>query len=150
MTRLRAEPLAFILILSAALLLFLHQLNVLKPAEDFAALLISPVQDGLSELLGGIDRTFAGFREAQDWRQKYEERQALIDQLLVENTQLREKEKENETLRALLSFKQANPTYQFLAAEVTGRDPNPLLRFILIDRGAADGLKVGMPIVTAR
>src|SRR5713226_5671588 len=99
MIRLRTETLAFILILSAAMLLFLHQLQILRPAEDFAA------------LLSDIDHYFAGFREAQDWRQKYEERQALIDQLLVENTQLREKEKEVEVLRESLSFKQANPTY---------------------------------------
>lgn len=150
MTRLRAEPLAFILTLSAATLLLLHQLHVLKPAEDAAVLLLSPAQDGFNQVLRTVDHTFAGFRAAQDWRQKYEERQAMIDELLVENTRLREKEKENETLRELLSFKQANPTYQFLAAEVVGRDPNPLLRFILIDRGSSDGLKAGMPVVTAR
>ena len=150
MTRLRSEPLVFALTLSAALLLFLHQLNVLKPVEDFGMLMLSPAQDLMSAVFSGIDHQFAGFRDAQDWRQRYEERQALIDQLLVENTRLREKEQENATLRELLSFKQANPTYQFLAAEVTGRDPNPLLRFILIDRGSADGLARAMPVVNAR
>ncbi len=150
MTRLRSEPLVFILTLSAALLLLLHQLSVLKPVEDFGMLMLSPAQSVLTAVFGAVDHEFAGFRDAQDWRAKYEERQALIDQLLVENTRLREKEKENETLRQLLSFKQANPTYQFLAAEVIGRDPNPLLRFILIDRGANDGLARAMPVVTAR
>jgi rod shape-determining protein MreC len=150
MTRLRAEPLAFILMLSAALLLLLHQLNILKPVEDFGALLLAPAQTSLNEMLSGVDHIFAGFREAQDWRQKYEDRQAMIDQLLVENARLREKERENETLRELLAFKQANESFQTMSAEVIGRDPNPLLRFILIDRGSSDGLKSGMPVVTAR
>ncbi|HEV2037022.1 MAG TPA: hypothetical protein VGQ96_00325, partial [Candidatus Eremiobacteraceae bacterium] len=106
MRRLRSEPLFFVLVLSAALLIFLHQLNVLKPFENIALLMLSPVQEAATATFGGVAHFFGGFRDAADWRQKFEERQALIDQLLVDNTQLREKEKENETLREMLSFKQ--------------------------------------------
>ena len=150
MRRLRSEPLFFVLVLSAALLIFLHQLNVLKPFENIALLILLPVQEAATATFGGVDHFFGGFRDAADWRQKFEERQALIDQLLVDNTQLREKEKENETLREMLSFKQANQNYQLLASDVIGRDPNPLLHFVLIDRGSNDGVARGMPVVTAR
>jgi rod shape-determining protein MreC len=150
MPRLRSEPLVFVLVLASALLMFLHQLRALKPFEDTAVLLFLPVQDSLGTLLGGVDQYFGGFQDAAAWRQKFEERQALVDRLLVENTQLREKEKENETLRAMLSFKQANQTYNLLAADVIGRDPDPLLHFVMIDRGANDGLQRNMPVITAR
>ncbi len=150
MIRLRSEPLAFLLVFCAGLLLLFHQLRILKPVEDVALLFFSPFQDAVSQVLSGVDKAFGGFRDAQEWRQRYEERQALVDQLLVENTQLREKEKENETLRELLSFKLAHASYQLLAAEVIGRDPNPLLRYIMIDRGSTDGVARGMPIITAR
>jgi len=90
MTRFRSEPLAFALTLTAAILLLLHQLNVLKPVEDFGMLMLSPAQDLLSTVFSGVDHQFAGFRDAPDWRARYEERQALIDQLLVEHTRLPE------------------------------------------------------------
>src|SRR5436309_12218213 len=99
MRRLRSEPLFFVLVLSAALLIFLHQLNLLKPFENIAALMLAPVQQAATSAFGGVDYFFGGFQDAAAWRQKFEERQALVDQLLVDNTQLREKEKENETLR---------------------------------------------------
>ena len=150
MTRLRSEPLFFILVLTASMLIFLHQLRVLQPFEDMAVLVLQPLQGTVSGALGALDQFFGGFQDAAQWRQKYEERQALVDQLLVENTQLREKEKENETLRAMLSFKEANQNYQLLAADVIGRDPNPLLHYVMIDRGVQDNLARGMPVVTAR
>ncbi len=150
MSRLRSESLLFALLLSAALLILLHQIGVLKPAEDVLALFLSPLQNAASTVWKAAEAPLAGFRDAADWRQRFEERQAMIDQLLVENTQLREKEKENETLREMLGFKQANQNYQLTAAEVIGRDPNPLIRYIVIDRGTMDGIAKGMPVVTAR
>lgn len=150
MPRLRSEPLLFLLLLTAALLIFLHQLSALKPLEDMLVLFLSPAQEALNSAWHAVEQPFAGFQDAVEWRRRYDERQALVDQLLVQNTQLREKEKENETLRDMLGFKQANQSYQMLPAEVIGRDPNPLLRHVIIDRGTTDGLKTGMPVVTAR
>jgi rod shape-determining protein MreC len=150
MSRIRSEPLVFVLVLVGALLMFLHQARFLQPFEDTAVVIFLPVQEVVSSTFGGVDHFFGGFQDAAAWRQKYDERQALVDQLLVENTQLREKEKENETLRAMLSFKQANQNLQLIASEVIGRDSNPLLHFIIIDRGTSDGITRNMPVITAR
>jgi rod shape-determining protein MreC len=69
---------------------------------------------------------------------------------MIENVRLREADIERAALREALQFKQANPTFELIAAEVVGRDPSNLLQYILIDRGADDGLTPGMPVVTAR
>ncbi len=37
-----------------------------------------------------------------------------------------------------------------MAATVIGRDPNPFLKYILIDQGSDAGLRNGMPVVTAQ
>lgn len=150
MSRLRSESLLFALLLSATVLIFLHQISVLKPVEDVLALFLSPLQSAASTAWQAVEAPFDSFRDAADWRQRFQERQSMIDQLLVENTQLREKEKENEALRAMLGFKQANQNFQLTAAEVIARDPNPLIRYVVIDRGSADGIARGMPVVTAR
>ena len=151
MPRIRAESTVFLLILSATILMWLHQYNLLRPVADAAIAFISPLQSGVNTALNRVDDAFAGFQDARQWKQQFEDQKKLLDALQVENTQLKEKEKENEGLRALIGFRQANPTYQTIAAEVIGRDSNfPLLNYIIIDRGATDGITRTMPVVTAR
>jgi rod shape-determining protein MreC len=73
---------------------------------------------------------------------------------MIENVRLKELESENEALRQLLQFTQANPTDSYRAAEVVGhvigQDPSNLLRYIIIDVGTGDGVAKGMPVVTDR
>jgi rod shape-determining protein MreC len=52
-------------------------------------------------------------------------------------------------LRQLLNFTQENPQYKYQTAAVIGRDPSPYLRDITINAGSREGLKPGMPVVTA-
>ena len=51
-------------------------------------------------------------------------------------------------LYALLDFARTQPENEYAAAAVIARDPNPFLRYIIIDRGSDDGLRHGMPVVT--
>jgi rod shape-determining protein MreC len=70
--------------------------------------------------------------------------------LVIENVRLREAEIENATLREQLGFKEANPDFRLVAAEVIGRDPSNFLEYILIDRGSSDGITANMPVVTSQ
>lgn len=62
---------------------------------------------------------------------------------------LQEAQIENEILRRELNFKSSVPSYELLAAEVIGRDASELFQFLIIDRGYNDGVRVGLPVVTA-
>ncbi|MBC7316319.1 MAG: rod shape-determining protein MreC [Chloroflexi bacterium] len=73
------------------------------------------------------------------------ENAALKNQLVL----LEEARIENETLRRQLAFKSAVPNYQLLSAEVVGQDSSDFLQFIIVDRGTADGVRRGMPVLTA-
>jgi rod shape-determining protein MreC len=55
---------------------------------------------------------------------------------------------ETQALAALVDFSRANPDSAYTAASVIGRDPSPFLHYIIIDRGSADGIRRGMPVVT--
>ena len=86
-----------------------------------------------------------------------------IQKILDENTTLRQENSElrnqvillqeaqieNENLRKELQFKSSVPSYQLLSAEVIGRDPSELFQYLIIDRGADDGVRVGLPVITA-
>ena len=57
-----------------------------------------------------------------------------------------ETELANARLRNLLDF-QKNITEQVVAAEVIGKDPSPWFKTVIIDKGKADGVTKGLPVV---
>ena len=54
---------------------------------------------------------------------------------------------ENERLRKLLAFKELVP-FQTIGASVIGMTPNNWVQDLIINRGAADGIKEKMPVIT--
>lgn len=79
------------------------------------------------------------------------ENRVLRDQNLrisLELLKLREARMENLRLRTLLDFRaKAEGTY--LVARVVARDPNRVLKTVLLDLGETDGVRKRMPVVTA-
>lgn len=70
--------------------------------------------------------------------------------LSLELVELRESKLENERLRGLLNFKEANASVgDYFAAKVIARDPDRITNTILIDIGRVDGVAERMPVVTA-
>lgn len=79
-----------------------------------------------------------------------------VEQLRQENAslksqlvELQEQQKDNEVYYALLNMARTNPNRDYVASLVIGRDTNPFMRYVLIDRGSDDGLRRGMPVLTA-
>jgi len=69
-----------------------------------------------------------------------------LNQALEANNQLRETELANTRLRNLLDFEKTI-TGMVVAAEVIGRDPSAWFKTVIIDKGKADGLTKGLPVV---
>jgi rod shape-determining protein MreC len=70
------------------------------------------------------------------------------DRLLAENARLKELEREIAQLREQLAFQQQNPDLRLVPATVIAYDPNAVQQAIIIDRGADDGIQVGLPVVS--
>jgi rod shape-determining protein MreC len=141
-----------VLFLAAIILLFalLRPAGYTHPIEDLISTVFAPLQYGASWLSRTVGGWLRYLGEIRTMRSQVEDLQATIDRLMIENIRLREADIERAQLRELLQFKQANPTFQLLACEVIGRDSSALVRSITIDRGSADGVATGMPVVTAR
>jgi rod shape-determining protein MreC len=154
MKRLQNRPLLFILLLLAIAGLVLHETGNMQAVENLILGPGAPFQSQLSSLAQDLSDLVQTFRDLRELRRRNEELQSLADSLMIENVRLKELESENETLRQLLQFTQANPTHSYRAAEVmghvVGQDPSNLLRYIIIDAGAGDGVAKGMPVVTDR
>jgi rod shape-determining protein MreC len=155
MKRLQNRPLMFVLLLALTIVgLVLHETGNTQAVENLILRPVTPVQDHLSDLANDFSDLVQTLRDLQELRRRNEELQSLADSLMIENVRLKELESENETLRQLLQFTQANPTYSYRAAEVVGgvigQDPSNLLRYLIISVGSNDGVAKGMPVATER
>jgi rod shape-determining protein MreC len=144
------RALAVVLILALILVwLVLDRTGGPNPLRDAVSYVVSPVQFALErltrplrDLTGGVGDWFS-IREQNEMLRS--DNEALRSQIVL----LEEARLENETLRRLLDFKSAVPSYTMLPAEVIGRDPSTLLDFLIIDCGRSDGIVVGMPVLTS-
>ncbi len=91
-----------------------------------------------------------GPRDLQSARAEIAQLAAQIDVLERENEELREIQGEYQLLVDLFNRARQAPDYQRLTASVIGQDPNPAVRSIVIDKGSEDGIRVGMPVESAR
>ena len=133
----------------AVVLLLLHEGGQLQPIENVVQAVLSPIERAASGVFGGVGNLFGAVRDLNELRTRNAELDKQNQDLLTEIAQLRGLQGENSTLRQLLNFTQENPTYKYQTAAVIGRDPSPYLRFITINAGSREGLKPGMPVVTA-
>ena len=133
----------------AVVLLLLHEGGQLQPIENVVQAVLSPIERAASGIFGGVGNLFGAVRDLNELRTHNAELEKQNQDLLTEIAQLRGLQGENSTLRQLLNFTQENPTYQYQTAAVIGRDPSPYLRYITINAGSREGLKSGMPVVTA-
>lgn len=143
-----------ILVLLSLAGLALDQNEDLLPIEDLALRFVVPVQEKMTSLANSISDLTQTTQDIRELHRRNEELQGLADSLMIENVRLKEIESENETLRRLLGFTQANPTHSYKAAEVKGRvigrDPSNFLSYLTIDSGSQQGIEKGMPVVTER
>jgi len=94
--------------------------------------------------------TITGPDDIQDARAQIVSLQSQVDALQRENEQLREIEGEFRLLQDLFNRARESPEFQRLTASIIGYDTSPLFRSIILDKGANDGVHVGMPVESAR
>ncbi|GIK57809.1 MAG: rod shape-determining protein MreC [Chloroflexi bacterium] len=91
-----------------------------------------------------------GPRDLQTARTEIAELQARVAELERENEELREIEGEWRILQDLFNRARQSPEFTRQIASVIGHDTSPSIRSIIIDKGTADGIRVGMPVESSR
>lgn len=130
----------FLLALGGYLAPFLRTtLNPLVSVQDWLASRYQAVVEFLT-----VPRDVASLRQRNA---ELEEQNALLEAQIIElQSQLREAD----VLYALLDFARSRPENTYKAAAVIGRDPSPFMHYVIIDCGSDDGIRYGMPVVTAQ
>ncbi|MCA9932458.1 MAG: rod shape-determining protein MreC [Ardenticatenaceae bacterium] len=92
----------------------------------------------------------SGPRDLQEARAEIDRLQARVNELERENEELRGVQGEAQLLLDLFNRARQTPELTRITAAVIGQDTNPAIRSIIIDKGQADGVMVGMPVEGAR
>jgi rod shape-determining protein MreC len=97
-----------------------------------------------------LDEALEGPRDLETARSEIAQLQERINTLERENEELREIEGEYQLLLDLFNRARQAPDYQRLTTSVIGQDSSQAVRSIIIDKGSADGVRVGMPVESSR
>jgi rod shape-determining protein MreC len=140
--------LAFFSALALLLMVADLRFRLAEPVRQAVAALIYPLQ---AAVLWPVDRALAVSRDLQALRDAQAERDAARALALAQASaaqQARALQLENERLRELLELRQriAVPA---LAAEIAYESRDPFSRKFVLDKGLAQGIEPGMPVIDA-
>ncbi|MDD2807752.1 MAG: rod shape-determining protein MreC [Patescibacteria group bacterium] len=145
---LRSISRSVIYLAAVILLIFLHYIGILKPLEDFAIFLLTPIQASVYRLGGGINQLYTGFPGRQDLAKENSSLTEQVNKLIVENSQLKMMIELNSEVSVQQKFLE-HSGLKAITATIIGRNPEPNLQSIIIDKGSNDGIKPDLPLITA-
>jgi rod shape-determining protein MreC len=108
---------------------------------------LAPFQIGFTWLGQGVKGLWSGYVDLVAVRGENERLRERVSFLEAEIVRLDEIESSNGRLAELLRFRQTLEG-EVLGARVIGRDPLPWFRTMTVDRGAADGIRSGMAVLS--
>ncbi len=147
--RIRWGVIAFLIGL-AILLSILDSTGNLEGVLAFARNPLIAVLDWTTARTDSLVDALSGPGDLQEARAEIDRLQARVDTLERENEELREVQGEAQILMDLFNRARQTPDLERITAAVIGQDTNPAIRSIIIDKGQADGVTVGMPVEAAR
>ncbi|MDP3284796.1 MAG: rod shape-determining protein MreC [Desulfobacterales bacterium] len=111
-----------------------------------ALTVLSPFQDALTHTIRFTKNIWKHYFFLVSASRENENLKKSLSHVMQKNNEYHEIEIANDRLRKLFDFRQ-NIADEVLAAEVIGIDPSPWYRTIIIDKGKADGVKRGLPVI---
>ncbi len=109
---------------------------------------MTPLEKGILWLQSGVGNLWRNYFYLRGVRQENRDLKQEIERLRIEQVRLSEDAEQAHRLQALLGFKEQFIS-QTLAAQVIGSSGSEQSRSVYIDKGARDGIKPDMAVITA-
>ena len=110
---------------------------------------VAPTRGALNGLASGISNGVGDLGRLSELRAENEQLRAQVGRLETSVARIQTAERENVRLREALDYVERQSELVIVTARVVGRDSLDVLDTLVIDRGAADGVRVGMPVVAS-
>ncbi len=128
----------------------LSQIGLLSPLESLASIPLNIISGAFTNITLSVVGGVTDLAELQDLRQRNADLEEALAQFQSELVELREIASDYERLTELLDYTTTTANQAFVTADVINVDQTGLRRTITINRGARDGLDIGMPVVTGQ
>ena len=115
--------------------------------RDIGFSLMSGAQRGIYSVSSFFTGTVSAINELSDLRRRYQELTLRLDDYEILQRSNADIKAENERLKGLLGFSQSL-SVKNIPAGIIGRDPNNLYSGITINRGAKQGIRKNMPVIS--
>jgi len=124
----------------------LHLVGVLHPVEDAVRWTLLPVARAFG--LAGFETASqtASTPDAQTLQARVRDLEARLSSVSVDYVKLKALEEENISLKQVASFLTTSG-YDHVGARIIARSTDPQTASVVIDRGARDGLQIGMAVI---
>lgn len=116
-------------------------------ARGAAKAALAPLEQGMMLVANGFDRATSTLGDISTLKSENQRLKSENQALRRQVAELSAAGLDNQALRQALDF-QRSSGHQMVAAQVIGRGPDGFSRTLEIDRGAADGLRVGMIVAS--
>jgi len=133
-------------------LFIISAVGLLAPIEGLAGTPLNALSGLFNRIALALTGGVSDLAEIQELRQRNADLEEALARLQPQLVEALEIQADYERLADLFDYTVRFPDQQFIAADVIGGDANNLLRSttIIINRGARDGVAVGMPVVTGQ
>ncbi|SHJ00627.1 rod shape-determining protein MreC [Lutispora thermophila] len=118
--------------------------------ESIIGSTITPVQKIFYKTGEFFKNTFSTLFELKNMKAENKALKEEITKLREENRKLYQMALENNRLRTLLEFKNNNPQYKYIGANITGKDPGNWFDIFTIDKGSKHGVEVNDSVITGQ
>lgn len=147
----RSNRLVFfgVCLLIVAVLIVGSRLGLFSTVEGLASAPLNIVSGIFNRISLAVSNSAGDLADIETLRQRNADLEEALVKFQSELVDLREIASDYQRLADLLDYTSTKQNQEFVSANVIANaDPNAFLRTIVIDRGARDGISVGMPVVT--
>lgn len=140
--------LLLVTILCVAMIFLTFTTNVATgPLKIVSGYVFVPIQNGINYIGRSVSDKTDQLQNLKDVMQENVRLQALVDELTIENSTLQQDKYELSRLRELYQLDEMYPSYNKVAARITGKDPGNWFSTFIIDKGSNDGLAVDNNVI---
>jgi rod shape-determining protein MreC len=130
-------------------LIVTSRIGLLSPAEGLASAPLNFISGIFNRISLAISGSVGDLADIETLKARNADLEEALVKFQSELVDLREIASDYQRLADLLDYTSTAKNQEYVTANVIANaDPNSLLRTIVIDRGARDGITVGMPVVT--